>query len=580
MRETYEGVILAMKRGRERAERAARLAALFPELNWRSHLHVLNAGLAGRGRGAEEVLVAASRYLAEQKLCTLYIHPFLKISMGGAERTGAEIWELLAGFTRPFQVEAYDQQSEARLFLLPIIEPADNTTLQAALSAAEFFSTRLAKPSIYLRGRPVPDPEIIAGTEMRIYADAVAGSGLSGTVEQICINQIFDDVLERIDEQRTDILAPCRKRLIIDETRGKVYACFAEWLRDRSYGGLETASELASREDDPRDLEHCSTCISRSCAAMERNLRANGKVEEGSRLFLKLAMALSSAGEHRPAEVHAQRAFEMAGSDEQRAAALLHQGLCNLSLMRLQQAEEALTAGQRYSSDQGLFAYHRGRVQFAWRDYIEAIDRFEEALASTSSGVPEADLLFNLALSHISIEEYKEARGYLDRMEQAAPPRPHSRMYQGVCDLYERKYEQALEKLQEALDLGPGAEDRGRVLFFIGNCLQELGRFDEAIARLRQAVETDPLDKANHNLLGYCYYKTERHEEAVDCFRKAIEIDPGSAMDYANLGSNLRDLGRYEEALAMYHKALTLDPTIDFARENMEKLEKRLQSDS
>jgi ribosomal protein S12 methylthiotransferase accessory factor len=152
-------------------------------------------------------------------------------------------------------------------------------------------------------------------------------------------------------------------------------------------------------------------------------------------------------------------------------------------------------------------------------------------------------------------------------------------MYQGVCDLNERKYEPALEKLQEALALGPGKEDLGRVLFFIGNCLQELGRFDEAIARLRHAVEVDPQDKANHNLLGYCYYKTRRHERAVACFRKAIEIDPGSAMDYANLGSNLRDLGRIEEALAMYRKALMLDPTIDFARDNLAKLEKRPRND-
>jgi tetratricopeptide (TPR) repeat protein len=579
----YEGVVLTLKSGSRRMARvecAERLAALLPELNWRSHLHVLAEGLAGRGRSAEEVLISASRYLAKQKLCTLYVHPFLKISMGGTTSTGAETWEQLAGFTRPFQVEAYDQQSEARLFLLPILEPEGTSTLEAALAAAEFFSTRLAKPSIYLRGRPAPEPEAIAGTEMRIYADADPDSGLAGTIEQICVNQICDDILERIDEEQPDILAPCRKRMIVDETRSRVYPCFAHWLDDNPYGGLDSAAALAAQEDDPRDHDRCLECISRSCGDMERNLRANGKLEEGRLLYLKLAMALSAAGEHLLAEEHARRAFELASKDEDRAAALLHQGLCNLSLGRLEQADEALTAGQRCSTDQGLFAYHRGRVQFRWHDYIEAIDRFEESLAAASPNVAETDLLFALAICHISLEEYDEARGYLDRQEEAAPPTPPTRMYQGVCDLNERKHDQALEKLQESLALGPADEDLGRVLFFIGNCLQELGRFDEAIARLRHAVEVDPLDKANHNLLGYCYYKTQRHEEAVDCFRKAIEIDPGSAMDYANLGSNLRDLGRYEEALAMYHKALTLDPTIDFARENLEKLKRRLQSDS
>jgi ribosomal protein S12 methylthiotransferase accessory factor len=57
-----------------------------------------------------------------------------------------------------------------------------------------------------------------------------------------------------------------------------------------------------------------------------------------------------------------------------------------------------------------------------------------------------------------------------------------------------------------------------------------------------------------------------------------IEIDPGSAIDYANIGSNLRELGHKKEAIQLYRIALEMDPDIDFARQNLEKLEAELHN--
>ena len=49
-------------------------------------------------------------------------------------------------------------------------------------------------------------------------------------------------------------------------------------------------------------------------------------------------------------------------------------------------------------------------------------------------------------------------------------------------------------------------------------------------------------------------------------------MNPGSAIDYANIASNYRDMGQKEKAAAYYEMALAIDPTIEFARENLEKL--------
>jgi ribosomal protein S12 methylthiotransferase accessory factor len=73
--------------------------------------------------------------------------------------------------------------------------------------------------------------------------------------------------------------------------------------------------------------------------------------------------------------------------------------------------------------------------------------------------------------------------------------------------------------------------------------------------------------------MGYCHFKSKEHEQAIECFRKVLRIDPTSAIDYANIASNFRDMGDTQQAIRNYKVALELDPTIDFARENLEKLQ-------
>ena len=72
-------------------------------------------------------------------------------------------------------------------------------------------------------------------------------------------------------------------------------------------------------------------------------------------------------------------------------------------------------------------------------------------------------------------------------------------------------------------------------------------------------------------------YQLKQHQQAIKAFERAIEIDPGSAIDYANIGSNLRELGLGREAVRLYRMALELDPDIDFARDNVARLEAELK---
>jgi len=52
-----------------------------------------------------------------------------------------------------------------------------------------------------------------------------------------------------------------------------------------------------------------------------------------------------------------------------------------------------------------------------------------------------------------------------------------------------------------------------------------------------------------------------------------LELNPASAIDYANIASNYRDMGNRDMAIRFYKFALELDDSIDFARDNLRKLD-------
>lgn len=525
------------------------LSSVLPALNWRGHVYIVENDSSHRLDRTAEIIGIIADYLNREKLSAIYVHPFIR--MQGSGQDERKDWETLMELTHPFQQEAYEQQSEVRLLILPIIEPDVDSPPEAIEVTADFFRQRLAKPSFYFQGQSYLDPRTVRENEWRIYVNQVDPSP-DEVIRQLGMNHVCESILEQVEMEQTDLLIPCRRHLIWDERSGRGFQCFDLWKKGQEYG-----------EPD------CHRCISHACLEMTENLRANDRIDEGRQLFLALAASFSGDNDHQEAVLHASMAFEFSASDADRAKSRLHQGLCHLSLGELDKARQALWEGLTISDDPGLFAYHLGTVEFARQDYAGAVSLFERSLQASSPEVSPDDLLFNLGTSCINLEKYHQAREYLDRMEQISAP---VRFYQGICDLAEGLVEPALDLFQEALSLDPSDEDLSRIRFYIATCLKESGRYEEAILELERAIEADPQDYMNHNLKGFCLYQLKQHERSIEAFHRALEINPGSAIDYASIGSNLRELDRRDDAIAMYNMALSLDPSLEFARDNIARL--------
>ncbi len=161
----------------------------------------------------------------------------------------------------------------------------------------------------------------------------------------------------------------------------------------------------------------------------------------------------------------------------------------------------------------------------------------------------------------------------LEKMDKILPGKYFLKFYLGSSHLASNRPTEALRFFEEALGLQPKEEDIPSIYSYMGLCLRDLELYREAISTFEKAEEHDRERTDVYNLMGYCYFKLKEHEKAIQCFRRVLEIDPSSAIDYANIASNYREMGDKKTAIRYYRLALELDPAIDFARENLKRLE-------
>jgi tetratricopeptide (TPR) repeat protein len=541
------------------------LRSLLPTLNWRSQLFLVPIEGAAGWSLWHRVVQMVTEQLVEHRFVSLWLRPVLRLS---EDLLVDQSWtdELLRPM-QPFHDEAFSEQSESRLLVQPVLAALQEPFDRRGLALAEHFRARLATPTLLLR-RDTDDALIADAVEagMRVMLEAEASEGTS-IGDSLLVHHVVDSALDTLEDGGDSLLEPCARHLVADLDRGAIYPCLRAWMR-----GYDPVPLSAGAGPGSVPAAECPGCITEAALAARSELEANRRRAEGRQLLYGLARELATMGDHSDAAGLADGALELADTARDRAAAAMMVGLCRLELGQLEASDAAFCRAGEYGADPGVVAYQRGRVQMAWPDEIEALERFEEALALPSLELSLADLHLEMAKAHIRLEEYAEAMPHLEPAETPAN-RTVIRFLAGVCDLNRGKAERALANFEQSLDHGPEPDDLARVLLYAATSLKELDRYDEAISLLERALEADPDELAIHNLLGFCLYKLGRHAEAVEVFRRAVEIDPSSAIDWANLGSNLRDLGRSEEAIEAYRRALSLDPSIGFASKALKRLE-------
>jgi TolB-like protein/Flp pilus assembly protein TadD len=238
---------------------------------------------------------------------------------------------------------------------------------------------------------------------------------------------------------------------------------------------------------------------------------------------------------------------------------------------KLTGAEEQLIAARPTSDLTAYELYLKGRVLWGKRggDNIrQAIAFYEQAIvrdpnyAPAYAGLAEAYVILPIYTDASAREAYAKAKAAALKALQLDDKLAEAHNALAMVLFLYLDIAGSIPEFQRAIALNPNYATAHHWYGF--NPLATLGRFDEAIAESKRAVELDPLSPVINSDLGSNLMVARRYDEAIAQLRKTLEIDPTFSLAHGALGEALQFKGDLPGAIAEYTKAQELgaDPRI------------------
>jgi serine/threonine protein kinase/Tfp pilus assembly protein PilF len=120
----------------------------------------------------------------------------------------------------------------------------------------------------------------------------------------------------------------------------------------------------------------------------------------------------------------------------------------------------------------------------------------------------------------------------------------------------------AEKEYKRALELNP---NRPLAHHHYSAHLAAMGRFDEAIAEAKRAVELEPLSALHGTNLGWVLYHSRQHHKAIEVLRDLLQFQPDYGQARTCLGLVYQQTGMYEEAAAETEKGVELSKGLPLA---------------
>jgi serine/threonine protein kinase/Tfp pilus assembly protein PilF len=223
-----------------------------------------------------------------------------------------------------------------------------------------------------------------------------------------------------------------------------------------------------------------------------------------------------------------------------------------------------IEAARKMPSSEAYDLYLQGRFAFNQEtptEFKRALDLFRRAAAAD----PAFDLAWiGIAETHMRLDWYglESASEAMPAVRSAltAALRFQPDSVAGLCDLaitqagWDWDWAAASSTFNRAIAAGAGLAS---VHFHYGlDFLTPLGRLEEALRELRQALRLDPLSPIVHTAVGGCLYRMRRWDEAAETLRATLHANPEFGHGHWSLGRVLIEQGRSDEALDCFQHAL------------------------
>jgi tetratricopeptide (TPR) repeat protein len=175
----------------------------------------------------------------------------------------------------------------------------------------------------------------------------------------------------------------------------------------------------------------------------------------------------------------------------------------------------------------------------------------------------ESERLILCGINAANNDDADDAEVFFRKAVESNPANSQAYWRLGACLNQLGRYVEAEAAFRRAVE----GDDSSVNHFRLGYCLLQQKRYEEAEKTLQRALSRDADHLDTRVYLGACLLEQERYEEAEEILRKAVRMDLRHLSTYFFLGSLLLKMGRFQNAISMFKTALKIQPDWKNAQE-------------
>ncbi len=233
--------------------------------------------------------------------------------------------------------------------------------------------------------------------------------------------------------------------------------------------------------------------------------------------------------------------------------------------LRLSRSEKTRLTKRQTDDPEAYQLYLKGRHHWnRWTEdgFYRSIEYFQQAIkkdpgyALAYSGVADSYVLLGWNSYLPPNDAYPKGKIAATRALQLDPDLGEARTaLSAVLWLHDWQWQEAQTEFKRSLALNPVYPTANH---WYAEYLMTMGRHEEAIAKMKNSQELDPLSLIISVAIGWAFYMARRYDHAFEQLWRTVELDPNYPVTYWILGLMHRKMARHELAIADGEKGVEL----------------------
>jgi tetratricopeptide (TPR) repeat protein len=227
-----------------------------------------------------------------------------------------------------------------------------------------------------------------------------------------------------------------------------------------------------------------------------------------------------------------------------------------LGMSMTEAAKKEFEVANKISPEWEVPWHNLALAYFAEGDYQRAVEFDLESIKRKANYKPS---LYQLGRSYKQLEQWDDARSYLERLVKLNPGYRYLPAYVDLLQIYQKLdlHDKAMGLAEVMTKLPDGVP---LVDYYRGMAFYRLADFNKAKSYFIRDTKRKSGRTPSLLMLGQINYLEEENEQAAEMFRKVLEENPSSPAAHYNIAVILAKDERWQEALQHLEHAKAVDP--------------------